>query len=91
MIASWDASGTGKSTLLHILAALDTPTSGEVYFAGKSLQLLSEAELARYRNQAVGICMAAASFAAGFYAAENVAMPLLVQGKKPSEALRTAG
>jgi lipoprotein-releasing system ATP-binding protein len=91
MIGVMGASGTGKSTLLHILAALDTPTSGEVYFAGKSLQLLSEAELATYRNQAVGFVWQRHHLLPDFTAAENVAMPLLVQGKKPSQAYRAAG
>src|SRR5271155_203871 len=54
MLAVVGPSGTGKSTLLHLLAALDTPTSGAVYFAGKSLQSFSETELAEYRNRAVG-------------------------------------
>jgi len=91
MVSIMGPSGTGKSTLLHILAALDTPTSGEVYFAGKSLQLLSEAELAKYRNQAVGFVWQRHHLLPDFSAAENVAMPLLVQGKKLGEALRTAG
>jgi lipoprotein-releasing system ATP-binding protein len=91
MIAVMGPSGTGKSTLLHILAALDTPTSGEVYFAGKSLQLLSEAELAKYRNRTIGFVWQRHYLLPDFTAAENVAMPLLVQGKKPGESLRAAG
>src|ERR1700726_1997851 len=54
LIAVVGPSGAGKSTLLHLLAALDTPTSGTVYFAGHSLGSLQEAELAEYRNRAVG-------------------------------------
>src|SRR5580700_3458674 len=49
MIAIVGPSGAGKSTFLHLLAALDTPTSGAVYFAGHSLRSLREAELAEYR------------------------------------------
>ena len=90
MISVMGASGAGKSTLLHILAALDTPTSGEVYFDGKSLQLLSEAELARYRNQAVGFVWQRHHLLPDFTAAENVAMPLLLQGKKPNQAYDVA-
>jgi lipoprotein-releasing system ATP-binding protein len=90
MISVMGASGTGKSTLLHILGALDTPTSGAVYFDGKSLQLFSEAELARYRNQAVGFVWQRHHLLPDFTAAENVAMPLLVNGKKPSQAYEAA-
>src|SRR5271170_900947 len=54
MVAIVGPSGTGKSTLLHLLAALDTPTSGTVYFAGDSLDRLAEKSVAAYRNQAVG-------------------------------------
>lgn len=88
MIAIVGPSGSGKSTLLHLLAALDTPTSGEVYFAGNSLQSLTEAEVAKYRNRSVGFVWQRHHLLPDFTAAENVAMPLLLQGQ--SEALRAA-
>ena len=91
MIAIVGPSGAGKSTLLHLLAALDTPTSGAVYFAGNSLQSLREAELAEYRNRAVGFVWQRHHLLPDFTAAENVAMPLLVRGKALGQALRTAG
>lgn len=90
MVAVVGPSGTGKSTLLHLLAALDTPTSGEVYFAGNSLRSLAEAELANYRNRAVGFVWQRHHLLPDFTAAENVAMPMLVQGKAQGQALRTA-
>jgi len=90
MIAIVGPSGTGKSTLLHMLAALDTPTSGAVYFAGNSLSSFAEAELAEYRNRTVGFVWQRHYLMPDFTAAENVAMPLLVQGKALGEALRTA-
>src|SRR5271170_4794223 len=83
-------SGTGKSTLLHMLAALDTPTSGTVYFGGNSLQSFSEAELVEYRNRAVGLVWQRHHLLPDFTAAENVAMPLLVRGVSLAQALRTA-
>jgi lipoprotein-releasing system ATP-binding protein len=83
-------SGTGKSTFLHLLAALDTPTSGEVYFAGNSLRSLAEAELAEYRNRAVGLVWQRHHLLPDFTGAENVAMPLLIQGKPLGAALREA-
>src|SRR6202451_4022987 len=90
MVAVVGPSGTGKSTLLHLLAALDTPTSGTVYFAGRSLQSLSERELAEYRNRAVGFVWQRHHLLPDFTASENVAMPLLVQGKPLGEALKAA-
>src|ERR1700723_1381198 len=91
MISIVGPSGTGKSTLLHILGALDTPTSGTVYFGGNSLRSFSEAELAEYRNRAVGLVWQRHHLLPDFTAAENVAMPLLVRGVALGEALQTAG
>jgi lipoprotein-releasing system ATP-binding protein len=90
MVAVVGPSGTGKSTLLHLLAALDTPTSGEVYFAGDSLRSLGEAELAEYRNHSVGFVWQRHHLLPDFTAAENVAMPLLVRGQPLGGALQAA-
>jgi lipoprotein-releasing system ATP-binding protein len=83
-------SGAGKSTFLHLLAALDTPTSGAVYFAGNSLSSFAELELAEYRNRSVGFIWQRHHLLPDFTAAENVAMPLLVRGQALGEALRAA-
>jgi lipoprotein-releasing system ATP-binding protein len=91
MIAIVGPSGAGKSTLLHIIAALDTPTSGTVYFRGNSLLRLKEAELAEYRNRAVGFVWQRHHLLPDFTAAENVAMPMLVRGEGLGKALRAAG
>jgi len=91
MVSIVGPSGTGKSTLLHVLAALDTPTSGTVYFGGNSLRSFSEAELAEYRNRAVGLVWQRHHLLPDFTAAENVAMPLLVRGVALEQALQTAG
>ena len=47
-------SGAGKSTLLHILGGLDKPTTGEVFFEGKSLRHVSESWLCGIRNSSIG-------------------------------------
>jgi len=90
LIAIVGPSGSGKSTFLHLLAALDTPTSGAVYFAGNSLLSLAESELADFRNRSVGFVWQRHHLLPDFSAAENVAIPLLVQGKPAGAALRTA-
>jgi len=83
-------SGAGKSTLLHLLAALDRPTSGTVYFAAKPLEATDDAELARFRNSAIGFVWQRHHLLPDFSAAENVALPLLVRGERLREALRRA-
>jgi lipoprotein-releasing system ATP-binding protein len=88
LVAIVGASGSGKSTLLHILAALDTPTSGAIYFAGHSLQALTDAEVADFRNRRVAFVWQRHHLLPDFSAAENVAMPLLLRGVPSAEAMR---
>ncbi len=91
MVAIVGPSGAGKSTLLHLLGALDTPTSGTVYFDGDSLGQIADSELADFRSRVVGFVWQRHHLLPDFTAAENVAMPLLVQGIKLDAALGTAG
>lgn len=86
LIAIIGPSGSGKSTLLHLLGALDTPTSGAIYFDGKALATLSEAERAQYRNRSIGFVWQRHHLLPDFTAVENVAMPLLVSGTQAGEA-----
>lgn len=83
-------SGAGKSTLLHLLAALDTPTSGTVYCAGIILNSLSGAELAEFRSRNIGFVWQGHHLLPDFTAAENVAMPLRIQGMSQSKAVEQA-
>ena len=74
------ASGVGKSTLLHIMGALDRPTSGAVLYEGEELFGKSDAELAAFRNREIGFVFQFHHLLPEFSALENVAMPALIHG-----------
>ena len=80
------ASGAGKSTLLHILGALDRPTRGTVRLDNTEIFSLSDEKLARVRNRTVGFIFQFHHLLPDFTAAENVAMPLLINGQSPGAA-----
>ncbi|CAM2971781.1 lipoprotein-releasing ABC transporter ATP-binding protein LolD [Vibrio rarus] len=84
------SSGSGKSTLLHILGALDDATSGQVRFNDQDLGALSSNQQAKLRNQHLGFVYQFHHLLADFSALENVAMPLLIGGKKSAEAKQAA-
>ena len=90
MVAIVAPSVAGKSTLLHLLAALDTPTSGTVYFASKAIESNQDAAVAEFRNRAVGFLWQRHQLLPDFTAAENVAMPLLLRGENFTSVLSKA-
>jgi lipoprotein-releasing system ATP-binding protein len=69
------ASGAGKSTLLHLLGGLDTPDSGEIWFADKNLARLPSRKLAQFRNLKVGFIFQAYHILPELDALENVCLP----------------
>lgn len=73
-------SGTGKTTLLHLLAALDTPSRGEVYFFHERVSEFTEGQRSDYRNKRVGFVWQMHYLLPEFSAAENVMMPNLIGG-----------
>ena len=84
------ASGSGKSTLLQLLAGLDQPDTGQIEVAGQSWHGMSAAQSARWRNQHLGFVFQFHHLLAEFSAVENVALPAIMAGQKPSEANKTA-
>jgi lipoprotein-releasing system ATP-binding protein len=86
MLAIVGESGTGKSTLLHILGALDSASEGDVYFAQLHLERLSEEGAAEFRSRELGFVWQFHYLLPEFTALENVAMPLLMRGTSRREA-----
>ncbi|AMA09191.1 ABC transporter ATP-binding protein [Picosynechococcus sp. PCC 73109] len=87
------ASGSGKSTLLNILGGLDIPSTGEIFFRGKSLTTANEAQLTRYRRNHVGFVFQFYNLIPSLTAAENVALvtDLVAHAMAPTEALTLVG
>ncbi len=86
MVALVAPSGAGKSTLLHIAGLLEQPTSGEVFIAGEPQgQAVDRARTLMRRNE-IGFVYQFHHLLAEFSALENVTLPQLIRGEKPSEA-----
>lgn len=83
-------SGSGKSTLLSILGCLLTPDEGEVYVQGRSVQNLAASEQSTIRRELIGFVFQKFQLIRGLSAAENVAIPLTLQGVASVPALRRA-
>lgn len=84
------ASGIGKSTLLHILGALDRPDSGAYFFKGDDIFLFDQTKLAQFRNETVGFVFQFHYLLPEFSALENTMMPALIQGLNKKKARETA-
>ena len=80
MIAIVGASGTGKTTLLHILGTLDRPTAGTLFYRGEEILDKNDIELSAYRNKTVGFVFQSHHLLPEFTALENVMMPGLIGG-----------
>ena len=90
MVAVMGPSGSGKSTLLTIAGSLEEPTSGEVVVAGQELSRLSRNARARLRRRSIGFVFQDFNLLPGLTAAENVALPLELDGTSARKA-RQAG
>jgi len=77
-VALCGASGTGKSTLLHLIGGLDVPNAGEIIFNGRNVTRFTEAQLTEFRNRQVGFVFQAYHLLPELTALENVCLPARV-------------
>ncbi len=86
MIAVVGESGTGKSTLLHLIGALDRPDEGSIRFNGEEVFSKSDEELSAFRNTSIGFVFQFHHLLPEFSALENVTMPALIKKTPLKEA-----
>ncbi|HOF27463.1 MAG TPA: ABC transporter ATP-binding protein [Clostridia bacterium] len=84
-IAIMGESGSGKTTLLNILAALDKPTSGEVFLDGNALTGISEKEISAFRRNNLGFVFQDFNLLDNFTVKDNILLPLVLSGKTYDE------
>jgi len=90
MVAVMGPSGSGKSTMLTIAGSLEEPTSGEVLVGGAALSAMSRNAKAQLRRRSIGYVFQDFNLLPGLTAAENVALPLELDGM-PARAAKAAG
>jgi len=85
-VAVMGPSGCGKSTLLHLIGGLDHATEGKVWIDGRDLSQLDDARLTELRRRKIGFVFQFFNLIPVLDAAENAALPLILDGAKPDEA-----
>jgi putative ABC transport system ATP-binding protein len=90
LLAIMGPSGSGKSTLLHVAGGLERPTSGRVLLSGHDLGSLGQAELSLVLRRRVGFVFQAVNLLASLTAAENVSLPLELDGVRLRSAMASA-
>jgi putative ABC transport system ATP-binding protein len=91
ILAIMGPSGSGKSTLLHCLAGILVPQQGEIHVDGRRVDTMTETERSTLRRDRFGFVFQFGQLVPELTAAENVALPLLLGGKRRNEAIKAAG
>ena len=86
MVAVMGPSGSGKSTLLTIAGTLEEPTTGEVLIAGQPLKNMPKGQKAQLRRRTIGYVFQDFNLLPGLTAAENVSLPLELDGTSARKA-----
>ncbi len=81
-------SGSGKSTLLNLIGLLDTPTHGEIHLLGAATRAMDDVRRTALRGRSIGFVFQFHHLIQAFTALENVLMPLMVAGGRPSVSQR---
>ncbi len=89
-VALMGASGSGKSTLLHLMAGLDVPTSGTIRVEGEDLATMNDAVRTLFRRRRIGVVFQSFNLLPTLTAAENVSVPLMIDGVRDGEASERA-
>ncbi len=90
MVAILGESGTGKTTLLHLVGAIDRPDAGSILFRGRDISSAGAQERAAYRNRDLGFVFQFHHLLPEFSAVENAIMPLLIRGEERRRARQRA-
>ncbi len=83
IVAIVGASGSGKSTMLHVMGGVDTPNSGNVIIDGKDITRLSDEEMSVFRRRKIGFVFQAYHLIPVLTVEENIRMPILLDHRKP--------
>lgn len=89
-VAIMGPSGSGKSTTMHILGALDTPTTGKYLFKGKNVGSFTDDELAQIRNREIGFVFQSFNLLPRTTVIKNVERPMLYAGVSENERKKRA-
>ena len=83
-------SGSGKSTMMNMIGALDLATEGDIFLDGQNIEHLEESELAQIRGKKIGFVFQTFNLIPTLTALENIALPMIFQGIEKNERMQIA-